>query len=129
LGGHDLLDVGHPVRQPCKLLLQALPLGRQRARQLAQIPRQFPALGIGGEELTKVAGMLVHQGDRPAQPRRLRPPHLLDRQVGRDVDTVQDVAHVVQHVGGDLSHTALVGGLNQLRLDLVRKCDPLQSEC
>ena len=69
---------------------------------------------IAGHELSDLRTLLEQQSGQARNARRLRLPQALGHETRRDIDAVQDIADVVQHIGGDFGHSRLARGRHQL---------------
>ena len=93
-------------------------LGDELRGELLQIDRQVPALGAR-EEAREIARMLAEERGNPGEPRALRFLDALGDQARRDVDAVEHIADVVQHVGGHFGHARLPRGDQQLLVHVL----------
>jgi hypothetical protein len=62
--------------------------------------------------------VLVDQLHGPSQPLGLGGAYLAHGLIGRYVHAVQDIADVMQHIGGDFRHACLTCGVQQFALCL-----------
>ncbi len=64
--------------------------------------------------------MLLHQLNDPGHSLPLEGPHLVVQYLGRHIDAIEHVTHVMQHVGGDFRHTCPARGSDQFGLRLAQ---------
>lgn len=98
-----------------------LELGDDRAlfvlhvfRELSDVFGELAALGIGGDEIAEVVGVIAHHRGELAEVVRPGFLHLVGNDGDGDIDAVEDVADVVEDAGGDLGHAGLAGGGHEL---------------
>ena len=98
-----------------KLLERRALIRRELLTQRRQVLGDALAACVLGDELAGAVAVLEEQGGQARYARRvLDCLHPLGHDARRYVDAVQDVADVVQHVGGDFSHACLARRRHQL---------------
>ncbi len=68
------------------------------------------ALGVDGEEVREVGFVFPEESGQAGKAGHLGSPDAFRHETGGDVDAVEDIAHVVKDVGGDLRHAGQARG-------------------
>ncbi|MCY1300300.1 hypothetical protein D9M70_498610 [compost metagenome] len=119
LGGDDVLDVVDAFAQLHEFVGHALLFERDGLHQLIEVTGKQFAFLVPGQEGTEVIRVFVDQLHGLAQPLGLAGAQFAADQIGRNVDAVEHVADVVQHIGGDLGHAGLTRSVEQFALGIL----------
>ena len=101
---HDFFDMVDVFDQQFQLFKHGRLLPGEVFPQLVEKIGQLFALGIARDELAQVRGMFAHQGGDAGDAGHLGILQVIRNHGGGDVDAVDDVANVMEHIAGYVGH-------------------------
>src|SRR6266403_586324 len=111
---HRVLDVFQVVAQRCELFERHFLIAHELFAERGQVLRYALAALVTGEEFADRRAFLLKQRGEAGYPRSFRLLDALGHEAGRDIDAVQDIADIVQHIGRDFGHACLARSDHEL---------------
>src|ERR1019366_8256122 len=120
LHGHNFLDVLDVPTQRIQFADDGRLGGQEMFGELGQMSRQMFAPRVIGNKLPQVMRLFLEQQYDSGETGGPELLHALNDQSGGDVDAVEHVADVMEHVGGNFRHAAPAGSFQQLLVNVLQ---------